>query len=147
MLNINLKARLENKTFWISLVAAIVLLLQQCGFNASQFIPSNYIDIINSVFAILTIAGIVVDTSTPGVSDQVIANSQGISFTTDGATVSNGQITIKNTDSASQMKVDSDSINLSVKDTSASSKLAVDNPDNSQAIGQEVNAVNAETPQ
>ncbi|WP_315074052.1 phage holin [uncultured Clostridium sp.] len=71
MLSINLKARLENKTFWVSLVSAVVLLIQQCGLNASKFIPSNYVDIINSVFAILTILGIVIDTSTPGVNDQV----------------------------------------------------------------------------
>ncbi len=71
MLSINLKARLENKTFWVSLVSAVVLLMQQCGLNASKFIPSNYVDIINSVFAILTILGIVIDTSTPGVNDKV----------------------------------------------------------------------------
>ncbi len=71
MLSINLKARLENKTFWVSLVSAVVLLIQQCGLDASKFIPSNYVDIINSVFAILTILGIVIDTSTPGVNDQV----------------------------------------------------------------------------
>ncbi|WP_315065573.1 phage holin [uncultured Clostridium sp.] len=70
MLSINLKARLENKTFWVSLLSAVVLLIQQCGLDASKFIPSNYVDIINTVLAILTILGITVDTSTPGVNDQ-----------------------------------------------------------------------------
>ncbi len=76
MLSINLKARLENKTFWVSLVSAVVLLIQQCGLDASKFIPSNYVDIINSVFAILTILGIVIDTSTPGVNDQVTISNE-----------------------------------------------------------------------
>ncbi len=70
MLSINLKARLENKTFWVSLLSAVVLLIQQCGLDASKFIPSNYVDIINTVLEILTILGITVDTSTPGVNDQ-----------------------------------------------------------------------------
>jgi phi LC3 family holin len=136
MLNLDLKARLENKTFWISLVAAVVLLLQQCGLDASKFIPGNYVDIINSVFAILTILGIVVDTSTPGISDQSTTNEQGIAFTTNGTTISNGQLTVKNADSASQ-----------IIDVSASSKVVADNPDNNVSIGQEVNATSADTPQ
>ncbi len=41
MLSINLKARLENKTFWVSLVSAVVLLIQQRGLDASKIIPFN----------------------------------------------------------------------------------------------------------
>jgi phi LC3 family holin len=79
MLSINLKARLENKTFWVSLVSAVVLLIQQCGLDVSKFIPGNYVDIINTVFAILTILGITVDTSTPGVSDQSLSSDNSAS--------------------------------------------------------------------
>lgn len=74
MLNINLKSRLENKAFWLSLISAIILLLQQLGLTAlANYIPANYADIINSIFAILTILGVVVDTSTPGISDKPVS--------------------------------------------------------------------------
>lgn len=69
MLLINLESRMKNKTFWIALLGAIVLLSQQCGFDLTTIIPKNYVDIINTVFLILTILGVVVDTSTPGISD------------------------------------------------------------------------------
>lgn len=67
MPDIDLKARLRNKTFWISMISAIVLLVQQLGLNV---IPGNYTDVINTVLTILVMLGIVVDTSTPGISDQ-----------------------------------------------------------------------------
>lgn len=66
---INWETRLKNKTFWVSLISAIVLLSQQLGLDISNFIPNNYADIINTIFVILTILGIVVDPSTDGISD------------------------------------------------------------------------------
>ena len=68
MLNIDLKARLKNKSFWVAMTSAIAILVQQLGVN---IIPSNYAEIVNSVLIILTILGIVVDTSTTGISDHV----------------------------------------------------------------------------
>lgn len=67
MAGVDLKARLKNKTFWVAMISAVVLLLQQLGLN---IIPSNYADIVNTVLSILTMLGIVVDTSTPGLSDK-----------------------------------------------------------------------------
>ena len=58
--------RLRNKAFWVTLASAIVLLAQQLGLN---IFPSNIADIINSVLAILTIAGVIIDPSTPGITD------------------------------------------------------------------------------
>lgn len=75
MLLINLESRIKNKTFWIALLGAIVLLAQQLGFDATTIIPKNYVDIINTIFLILTILGVVVDTSTPGISDNVVQDS------------------------------------------------------------------------
>lgn len=75
MLLINLESRMKNKTFWIALLGAIVLLAQQLGFDATIIIPKNYVDIVNTIFLILTILGVVVDTSTPGISDKVIQDS------------------------------------------------------------------------
>lgn len=68
-MNIDWKARLTNKTWWISIISALVLLSQQLGLDLSQYIPQNYVDIINTVFLILTLLGITVDTSTDGISD------------------------------------------------------------------------------
>lgn len=73
MLTLDLKARFRNKAFLVALVSAIVLLIQQLGFK--NLIPSNWLDIVNTVLSILVMLGIVVDTSTPGVSDQIVSNS------------------------------------------------------------------------
>jgi len=72
MLGIDLKARLKNKAFWVAMASAIAMLAQQLGLN---IIPSNYTEIVNTVLIILTMAGIVVDTSTPGISDQVLTTT------------------------------------------------------------------------
>ena len=68
-MNIDWKARLTNKTWWVSIIGALVLLSQQLGLDLSQYIPQNYVDIINTTFSILTLLGITVDTSTSGISD------------------------------------------------------------------------------
>ena len=66
-MNINWKARLTNKTFWVAIVSAIVLLTQQLGLS---IFPINWADILNTVLTILIILGIVVDPSTNGISDK-----------------------------------------------------------------------------
>lgn len=70
MLTIDLKARMRNKAFWVALISAIVLLIQQLGLK--DLIPNNYGDILNSILAILTMLGIIVDTSTSGISDKKV---------------------------------------------------------------------------
>ncbi|MDR3594441.1 phage holin [Clostridium sp.] len=66
MLTIDLKARLKNKAFWVSMASAIALLVQQLGLQ----LPSDYSPVVNAILTILTMSGIIVDTSTPGISDQ-----------------------------------------------------------------------------
>jgi uncharacterized membrane protein len=68
MLSIDLEARLKNKSFWVAMASAIAILVQQLGLN---IVPANYTEIVNTVLIILTMLGIVVDTSTTGISDQV----------------------------------------------------------------------------
>ena len=68
-MNIDFKKRLTNKTWWVSIISELVLLSQQLGLDLNQYIPQNYVDIINTVFLILTLLGITVDTSTDGISD------------------------------------------------------------------------------
>ncbi|WP_243099088.1 phage holin [Clostridium sp. MF28] len=68
MNKIDLKARLKNKSFWVYIASAIVLLSQQLGF---KIFPDNWNDIVNTVLGVLTMLGIVVDNSTTGMSDSV----------------------------------------------------------------------------
>ena len=58
--------RLRNKAFWVALASGVVLLAQQLGLN---IFPSNTADIVNTVLAILTIVGVIIDPSTPGITD------------------------------------------------------------------------------
>ena len=69
-MKIDFKARLSNKAWWIGIISLIVLLLKQIGLaNIADYIPANYADIINTVFALLAMLGVTVDTSTDGLSD------------------------------------------------------------------------------
>jgi phi LC3 family holin len=65
-MNIDWKARLQNKIFWVSLVSAVVLLTQQLGFN---IFPSNWADVLNTILSIFTLLGVIIDPSTRGISD------------------------------------------------------------------------------
>lgn len=61
------KARLRNKTFWLALASAIILLLQQLGLDSK--VPSNSMEIVNTVLLILTILGVIIDPTTKGITD------------------------------------------------------------------------------
>ena len=63
----NWKSRIRNKTFWVALTSAIVLLTQQLGLN---IFPDNIGDIINTLLLIFTILGVIVDPTTPTMLDQ-----------------------------------------------------------------------------
>lgn len=64
---IDWKSRLRNKTFWVSLMSAVVLLTQQLGVD---IFPDNISEIVNTVLGIATILGIIVDPSTTGITDK-----------------------------------------------------------------------------
>lgn len=63
----NWQARLTNKTFWVALISAIVLLTQQLGLDV---FPANIMDIVNTILLIATILGVVVDPTTSGITDK-----------------------------------------------------------------------------
>lgn len=65
-MGINWKLRLQNKTFWLTLIPLLVLLLQQIGLN---IVPENWEDIFNTIMAILTLIGAVNDPTTKGLTD------------------------------------------------------------------------------
>ncbi len=61
------KARLRNKTFWLALASAVLLLLQQLGLD--YMLPANAMDIVNTILLILTIVGVIIDPTTNGIKD------------------------------------------------------------------------------
>lgn len=74
MLHLDFVKRFRNKAFLVSLVSAVVLLLQQLHVN---IVPANWHDIFNTLLTILTIIGVVVDPTSPGISDKVETEAQG----------------------------------------------------------------------
>lgn len=71
---INWKVRIRNKNFWLALIPAVLLLIQ------TILVPFGYkwdfaglskelTAIINAVFAVLSILGVVTDPTTAGVGD------------------------------------------------------------------------------
>lgn len=74
MANINWKVRLQHKWFWITIVPAILLLIQQiCGiFGVTidiAILQSQLLAVIDTVFVVLSALGIVVDMTTAGIGD------------------------------------------------------------------------------
>lgn len=70
----NWTVRLKNKTFWLSLVPAVLLLVQVVaapfGYEWDFGVLNEQLAaIINAAFAVLTILGIVTDPTTAGVGD------------------------------------------------------------------------------
>lgn len=73
-MNINWIVRLKNKAFWLALIPAILLLVQVVaavfGFtlDLGDF-GDRLLDVVNALFTVLAILGIVTDPTTAGVSD------------------------------------------------------------------------------
>lgn len=74
MNNINWIVRFKNKAFWVALIPAILLLIQVVaavfGFTLDLGdLGNKLLDVVNALFAVLTILGIVVDPTTAGTWD------------------------------------------------------------------------------
>ncbi len=77
---INWKVRLVNKNFWLSLIPAVLLLVQAVGAPLGMTLDfgelgNQLLAVVNAVFAVLAILGIVQDPTTDGVSDSKQAMS------------------------------------------------------------------------
>lgn len=75
---INWKIRMQNKTFWLALVPAFLLLIQAVAqvFNVSldfTNLNKDLLNVINTLFVVLTILGVVTDPTTKGMSDSTQA--------------------------------------------------------------------------
>lgn len=71
---INWKVRIKNKSFWLALIPAVLLLIQAVaalfGFELDlDFLGERLLAVVNAVFIVLTILGVVVDPTTQGVGD------------------------------------------------------------------------------
>lgn len=74
MKNINWLVRIKNKQFWLTLIPAVLLLIQVvaavfgCSIDLGD-LGNKLLAVVNAVFAVLTILGVVTDPTTKGVSD------------------------------------------------------------------------------
>ena len=75
---INWKVRIKNKVFWLSIIPAILLLVQSVaavfGYTLDfTDLSSKLIAVVEAVFVVLAILGIVADPTTAGMSDSRLA--------------------------------------------------------------------------
>lgn len=73
-MKINWKVRIKNKVFWLALVPAVLLLVQVVaavfGIDLNlDALGDKLLAVVNALFAVLTILGVVTDPTTAGVSD------------------------------------------------------------------------------
>lgn len=78
MKNINWMVRIKNKTFWVTAIPAILLMVQVIASVFGHTIDlgdlgNKLLDVINAVFSVLVILGIVNDPTTAGISDSTQA--------------------------------------------------------------------------
>lgn len=75
---INWKVRIKNKTFWLALIPAVLLLVQVVAAVVGYTLElgalgDKLLAVVNALFAVLTILGIVTDPTTVGVGDSTQA--------------------------------------------------------------------------
>ena len=73
-MNINWKVRVKNPAFWLALVPAVLLLIQAVlapfGYTWDySLLNEQLVAIVNAIFGVLTILGVVVDMTTAGIGD------------------------------------------------------------------------------
>lgn len=75
---INWKVRIKNKAFWVALIPAVLLLVQVVG-SVFGFtldfgeLGDKLLAVVNAVFALLVILGVVNDPTTEGLEDSNLA--------------------------------------------------------------------------
>lgn len=77
-MNINWSVRFKNKTFWLALIPAVLLLVQQVAavFGVTlevSGIQEQALGLVGTVFTLLALFGVVNDPTTEGVSDSAQA--------------------------------------------------------------------------
>ena len=77
-MNINWTVRIKNKAFWVALIPAVLLLIQVIaavfGYTLDlSDLGNKLLDVVNTLFSVLVILGIVIDPTTVGVGDSAQA--------------------------------------------------------------------------
>ena len=80
MNEINWRVRIKNKVFWIALIPAVLLLVQTgCSVFGVELdfgtLQDKLLAVVNALFAVLVILGIVADPTTEGLGDSKRAMS------------------------------------------------------------------------
>lgn len=75
---INWKVRIKNKNFWLTLIPAVLLLVQVVAAVFGYTLDFTELDgkllaVVDALFAVLTILGIVTDPTTEGIGDSKLA--------------------------------------------------------------------------
>ena len=83
MTKINWLVRIKNKTFWVAIIPAILILIQVIaaafGFELDLGdLGNKLLDVVNAVFSLLVILGVVADPTTDGIYD----SKQALTYTT-----------------------------------------------------------------
>lgn len=120
-----LKKNIKNKYWWVAIISAGIVLAQSFGFDLTKYIGTDWQTRLNTMFSILVLLGISVDTTAVATTNSTESTIQADSNST-------------NTNS----NVSSDSTDTS----NASSKIEVVNPDNGIALDKQVSATNAAQP-
>ena len=73
-MNINWRVRIKNKAFWLALIPAVLLLVQVVaavfGYTLDLGdLGNKLLDVVNAIFAVATILGVVTDPTTQGIGD------------------------------------------------------------------------------
>jgi uncharacterized membrane protein len=71
----NLKKNVRNKTWWISVISLLILILQSRGLNLTKYIGSDWITTINTIFTLLALFGISVNTAPDNEPKQDTSNT------------------------------------------------------------------------
>ena len=74
MKTINWLARVKNKAFWVAIIPAVLLVIQAVGAVFGYTLDfgdlgNRLLEVVNAIFGVLVILGVVVDPKTAGVKD------------------------------------------------------------------------------
>lgn len=77
-MQVNWKVRIANKSFWLTLIPAVLLLIQTVAAPLGFVLDfgelgNQLLAIVNAVFAVMAILGIVQDPTTNGIGDSKLA--------------------------------------------------------------------------
>lgn len=80
---LNWKIRFKNRLFWIAFIPAVIILVQTVAavfrFKLDMGdLGNRLLDVVNAVFAVLAILGVVTDPTTEGVQDSLRAMSYNV---------------------------------------------------------------------